>query len=579
VTLRSRLLIAFLLVGLGPLITLAVAVDLLVTRRFEEEARDRLGRAGRSVAARIVELRRESAASVAEIARDGLPRLAAAGAPEPQVAAVLGEQRNLPALEIVGADGRLVSSRHWSVGFGLEDLDQTFPGEDAFRVEKVGEGLGVAERLALMPSARGRWRGAPVVVRGGVFLDASFLAEASQLVGARVGLWDGVRRRWIGGPKAPLAPPAGSPWPEPGSAAPRGVAELSGVAYAWESSPLCPGLWLVVATARSSVEGVTAEIRRIGLAVLAAALLLALAGAVMLSERVARPVRELAEGARRVAEGDYRARAPLTSDGEIGELARAFDAMTLELAISRERALRAERVAAWREMARRLAHELKNPLFPIQLSLETLRRAYDRVGTGGGAEAAAIDFATLFRESADTILQELESLKRIVAGFGEFARLPPPKLGPTDVNAVVEQVLALYQPRAAGVVVERSLAAELPSARADAELLARALGNLVANALDAMPGGGALRLRTSARPGLVSIEVEDTGPGLDEAQRERLFTPYYTTKPGGTGLGLAIVQSLVSDQGGQVEVRSRKGEGATFTLLLPSAGEEGAEPA
>ena len=156
--------------------------------------------------------------------------------------------------------------------------------------------------------------------------------------------------------------------------------------------------------------------------------------------------------------------------------------------------------------------------------------------------------------------------------FGEFARLPRPRLEPTDLNELVEHVLALYQPRANGVRFERQLQPDLPRAPADRDLIARALGNLVANALDAMPGGGTLTIRSQAASGHARLEVADTGAGLAEAESDRLFVPYYTTKPGGTGLGLAIVQGIVADHRGRVEVRSEPGRGAAFTLVLPLAG-------
>jgi signal transduction histidine kinase len=122
-----------------------------------------------------------------------------------------------------------------------------------------------------------------------------------------------------------------------------------------------------------------------------------------------------------------------------------------------------------------------------------------------------------------------------------------------------------------GVVVETELAADLPPANVDRDLLSRALANLVVNALEAMPDGGTLRVRTAAEPPGVSVQVVDTGPGLNEEERTRLFTPYYTTKRGGTGLGLAIVQGIVSDHGGRVQVKTEPGKGTTFTLLLPAA--------
>jgi nitrogen fixation/metabolism regulation signal transduction histidine kinase len=282
---------------------------------------------------------------------------------------------------------------------------------------------------------------------------------------------------------------------------------------------------------------------------------------------LARPIRDLAQGAGRIARGDFDASVEPHGADELGALARAFNTMTEDLRTSRERLVQAERVAAWREMARRLAHELKNPIFPIQVSLDTLGRALER---------DPASFPDLFRASSGTIRQELEALKRIVEEFSDFARMPRPRPRPTDLNAVAAQALALHRDRAPTVQVESELAEGLPAVTADPDLLGRALSNLVANAVEAMPQGGTLRLRTRADGDHVEVEVEDTGPGLSEEQRTRLFAPYFTTKRGGTGLGLAIVQGIVSDHGGRVDVRSTAGRGTTFTLSLPVSGGPGA---
>jgi nitrogen fixation/metabolism regulation signal transduction histidine kinase len=248
--------------------------------------------------------------------------------------------------------------------------------------------------------------------------------------------------------------------------------------------------------------------------------------------------------------------------------------MSADLDASHARLVQAERVAAWREMARRLAHELKNPLFPIQLSIETLRRAAE--SEAGAQTGPPRGFTRLFLDSSDTILDELRALRKIVEEFSEFARLPQPRLEPTDLNQVAGQVLDLYRARAGPVNIMTELDPRLPRARVDRDLIARALGNLVANALDAMPAGGHLTLRSAVAAGELRIEVEDSGPGLGVEQRSRLFTPYYTTRSGGTGLGLAIVQGIVADHGGRVEVRSEPSHGSSFTLVLP-AGQEKAE--
>jgi len=558
--LRGRLLAAFVLVAVPPLLLFAVFVMALVSDRLERAARQRLGQGLDGVRARVSSLQRQADAAVAAIVREKLSSAAVSEEKARAAAGELGASHGLPLLEIIDGSGRVLSSRHWPAGVGLPEGDREVAGTPELRWETVAEDYGAAERLAVVATRPGTWAGAPVVVRGGFPLDAAMLGELSDLMGAEVAIRDTARGRWVVRAGSPLAKAAAFD-PSKGD----GTADISGAVYRWAAAPLGASLWEVVAVPHTLLADVTGGVRRLTLGVAALALLAALTTALVLSGRIAGPVRALAARARGVGAGDLEHTAVEASD-EVGELARAFASMTHELRTSRERLVQAERVAAWREMARRLAHELKNPIFPIQLSIETLRRALDQEGAQDAQQ-----FQALFRESSDTILDELRSLRSIVEEFSQFARMPPPRLAPTDLGELVERVLALYRARAAAVRIETGLAPGLPAVPADRDLLGRALGNLVANALEAMPDGGTLSVKTRAVEDGVALEVADTGPGLTEEQRTRLFTPYYTTKKGGTGLGLAIVQGIVSDHGGRIQVQSTPGAGTTFTLVLPSA--------
>jgi len=250
-----------------------------------------------------------------------------------------------------------------------------------------------------------------------------------------------------------------------------------------------------------------------------------------------------------------------SSADEIGQLARAFNRMTHELVAQRERLVQAERVAAWRELARRLAHELKNPLFPLQITVENMQRARERHPE---------QFDEVFREGAATLLAELANLKQIVARFSDFARMPAPEMQPVSFNELVSDTLKLFEPQLAQARVRANaeLDPRLCPVQADPEQMTRVLRNLILNAIDAMPEGGTLTVRTMALEGGVRLEVSDTGQGLTPGECSRLFTPYYTTKTHGTGLGLAIVQSVVSDHHGRVSVESAPGKGTTFRIEL-----------
>jgi nitrogen fixation/metabolism regulation signal transduction histidine kinase len=322
---------------------------------------------------------------------------------------------------------------------------------------------------------------------------------------------------------------------------------------------------LLVGSSRQSLIEMLNFIRALALLVGGGVILLGMILGWWVSARVTRPIEELAAGAREVAAGHWEARVQVRSRDEVGQLAEAFNEMTRQLAEQRERLVQTERVAAWRELARRLAHELKNPLFPLQLTVENLQRA---------REQTSEQFDEVFFESTATLRAELENLKAIVSRFSDFAKMPAPEFEPVDVNELVRSAVKLFEPQLATVgrppvTPELYLDENLPRPQADPVLLRRALENLILNSLDAMPAGGTLTVRTSHRSGAVRLEVTDTGDGLTPEECARLFTPYYTNKRHGTGLGLAIVQSVISDHGGRIEVESAPGAGATFRIELP----------
>jgi nitrogen fixation/metabolism regulation signal transduction histidine kinase len=322
---------------------------------------------------------------------------------------------------------------------------------------------------------------------------------------------------------------------------------------------------LLVGSSRRELVLLTERIVFIASAVVAGALLVGLLFSWWISRRITRPVEELAEGAREVAAGRWETRIDVRNTDEVGQLGIAFNDMTRTLATQRERLLQTERVAAWRELARRLAHELRNPLFPLQITVENLQRA---------RQLDAKQFLEVFTESTATLKTELANLNSIVGRFSDFSKMPAPQFAKVDVNEALRNIIRLFEPQfnVVGkpiITPEYSLTEPLPEIDADAVLLHRAFQNLVLNAVDAMPAGGTLTVRTAMHNSNVRIEISDTGNGLTAEECSRLFTPYYTTKHHGTGLGLAIVQSVISDHHGTIRVSSEEGHGTTFHIDLP----------
>jgi two-component system nitrogen regulation sensor histidine kinase NtrY len=322
---------------------------------------------------------------------------------------------------------------------------------------------------------------------------------------------------------------------------------------------------LLVGSSRRELVLLTRRIELIAGAVGAGALLIGLLMTWWFSARITRPVEELAVAAREVASGRWDARIDVRTYDEVGQLGTAFNDMTRTLGVQKERLLQTERVAAWRELARRLAHELRNPLFPLQITVENLQRA---------RQLDHEQFMEVFTESTATLKAELANLNSIVGRFSDFSKMPAPKFERVNVNDSLREVLRLFDARfnevgKPAIARDLFLKDDLPEIDADPEMLHRAFQNLVLNALDAMPTGGTLTLRTSQENDKVGIEIVDTGIGLSSAESARLFTPYFTTKPQGTGLGLAIVQSVISDHHGTIAISSEEGRGATIRIELP----------
>ena len=431
-------------------------------------------------------------------------------------------------LEIVSSDGRIISSAQWPARFGYKhpsfDLVRSL-GKGAVFLDRqeLPDGMG----LGLFSVAQATAGDKAVFVTGGLKLDERFLSSLALPSGVHLYL-----HLEAGTPEyqASLIDTAGPSRPRSyllgvvdevrrhKRETARIVSDETGHQYAVHGIPLSGADsrllgTLLVASSRAELARITNFIRTAGALAAAGGILLGVLLGWWVTRNISRPVQKLVAGAQKVASGNWDTRVYLFSDDEIGKLAKAFNQMTSQLLDQRERLVQAERVAAWRELARRLAHELKNPLFPLQITVENMQRA--RI-------ACPDQFDEVFDESSRAILAELGNLKNIISRFSDFAKMPQPEIQAIDVNEIARDTLGLFDSQFARpdhpVSCEARLDGSVGAVRADPEQIRRVLQNLILNALDAMPQGGKLEVETRDDGDGVILEVADSGVGLTQEE-------------------------------------------------------------
>ncbi len=292
-------------------------------------------------------------------------------------------------------------------------------------------------------------------------------------------------------------------------------------------------------------------------------LLLAILVSFFLSDEIIRPIVNLEEATRRVAEGDFSIRILTRSRDDLANLVDSFNRMVSELERNRLKILQTEKVAAWQEIAQRLAHEIKNPLTPIKLSAERLVRKHVN-----GAE----DFDAVFVSSMRSIINEVDALSNMLSEFSNFTRLPEPHIEQLHLAELIEDVAATYADYSKTGLEYDEVAPDLV-VEADRSQLKQVFANLFKNAIEAMPDGGKVIVRadvvTKGNSRYCRIQVRDTGPGIAAEHHAQVFHPYFTTKRSGTGLGLSIVERIVVDHGGQMWFETELGVGTTFFIDIP----------
>ena len=595
-TFRRKLLTVFALTVFLSVAAVTLLISAVTRRAFDRSEDERttalvtqfrreFNRQGEAVVHRVESIAASDAVNHMALA---LNRAPADSGPYFELAKSAAENNQLDFLEFVDSAGTIVSSAQWPERFGhpdesLEGLSATNQQGPFLKQEPLQE----TTALGLFAVRASRAGEHPVYVVGGRRLDKVFLAGLDMPTGMHVMLYQNRGERFspdLVDPSPIAKGPRAEEKLEPLVDAVRQSKEEQTRLVHWSDNPAedevvhaIPLLGagsgrdrsllaiLLIGNSRRTYVELTRHIRSAALLVGGGGILVALLLSTWAAARVTRPVEELAHAAQEVAAGNWNTRVDVNGDDELGQLADSFNRMTTELLWQKERLIQAERVAAWRELARRLAHELKNPLFPLQLTVENLVRA---------RQQSPGQFDDVFRESARTLLADISNLKGIISRFSEFSKMPHPQLQAVQINDVILGVAQLFQaqlerPGPGKISCELQLDPHLQPLAADTELLHQAISNLVTNALDAMPQGGVLTLRTRRDSGNAMIEVADNGSGLTGPECERIFTPYYTSKKHGTGLGLAIVQSIVSDHGGRIQVHSKPGNGTTFVIALP----------
>src|ERR1017187_3300109 len=546
-TFRQKLLLLFAATVLLCVAVISASVYSTIRRGFEQADQDRANavaaqfrsefqRRGLEVARKVESV--AASETVQHIALE-MNRGATDSGEYVGQAHTLAGQQHLDFLELVDYRGAILSSAQWQAKFGYPEAaisqatpPQATPAQATTPAPAVPAGaflkreeLPDGATLGLFAVRVARVGEQPLYVIGGERLDQGFLSTLDIPAGTRVLLYQNLDAKW--NPKSLLdlnGPAAGVDQIAPLVAQVRDTPQESQRVIHWTSDsadaevfhaiPLTGPIFsatnqislnqgslnqgslnqppanqqlmgvLLVGSSRRPLIELQRQIVSTAMLVGGAGIFVAVLASLWFAARVTRPVVSLAEAARRVAAGDLAAKVEVESSDELGELAASFNRMTEDLVQQKDRTLQAERVAAWRELARRLAHELKNPLFPLQVTVENLMRAKQK---------SPEMFEEVFHEGTATLLAEIDNLKAIIGRFSEFSRMPQPQRRPTQVNDVVRSVLRVFQAQLQEknqIAVHTELADALPEISADPDLLHRALQNPVLNAIDAMPQGG-----------------------------------------------------------------------------------------
>ncbi len=566
-SLRVRLILGFALIALVPL---AIAIVLLtdrLERMVRDEAANRVTASLAAVTTQLADDQRRTVEKVQILARDpDLRRLyLVRQAGSRDLADFLEERRFLLGLDFLRVTDPTGSTVRADAADAVSTSDSTR--RDSRPALAAGASQGVLLRklagdsgFALAATSPIQYQGSTVGrVEGGLALDEAFLEEWGDRSGIGLALRDAGGRHVVG------EPASGYPDIAPGRV--RWVGTDGAMIY--ETVPLAigeppyPSLLGGVGTAdsESTITSLQWASGILGLAALAIAIVLGFAW----SRQITRPVKRIAAYSEQLARGEWDEPLELRSVRELETLVAALDRMRRDLRSYRERLVVSERQAAWSQMARKVAHEVKNPLTPIAVSVADLKRSY---------EAGRPDFPAILDQAVRTIGEEVETLKRLLQEFSDFGRFPPPRIESSRWAGIAADLEILYGKEIVAGRLAVSAEGRSLVFPADAGQIRQALVNLIRNGLDAAGDTGHVRVAAAAENSTALLTVSDDGPGLTPEQREQLFTPGFTTKAHGSGLGLTIVERIVLEHGGAIDVRSASGRGTDVTIRLPLSRKE-----
>jgi len=559
-SLKARLILAFSLITIIPLAIAMVLLTVRIESMVRSQASERLQSALGGMRDQVATDGRQIAAKLEILGRDPVLKrlylLRPAGSRD--LSDFLAERQFLLGLDFLSvadssgevvAAGPVPGNRAGASGIESKTLAWNTPAIGA--VDGAGSMAMIARSPILYQNQ------AAGSVQGGLLFDAAFLQRLGTASGVDLILRDGSGRITATTlPQALMGAGSLSSGPE--------RAEVAGRTYRTRSVPLEVG-----APPYATITGLasTAAADRTVASLQIASVLLGLLGlgiaiplAIVWSSQISRPVERLAAFSDKLAQGDWEEPLTLHSVRELQTLVLALDRMRRDLQTYRDKLVTSERQAAWSQMARKVAHEVKNPLTPIAISVADLKRSY---------EQKRPDFPEILDQAVRTVGEEVETLRRLLQEFSDFARIPPPRLAPCHLSKLLDDLSALYgRDIAAGRLVVTRLDREI-AFTADSGQIRQALINLVKNGLEALNGSGHVTVSAGVNGDAVEISVSDSGPGLSEEQRENLFVPGFTTKAQGSGLGLTIVERIVNDHQGAIAVDADPGRGTTFRIRLP----------